>query len=79
MVYVFGGEDRGGRALSFVERYDAVSDTWSFSASVRNARHRRGACEVSGELFVNCGCGDYGGVLAIIEMYMYVHVLALDL
>ncbi len=59
-VYIVGGFDGVGRAVSTVEAYDTISDSWSSAASLPHALHHAGAASYEGKLYVVGGYFENG-------------------
>ncbi|XP_077988448.1 kelch-like protein 26 [Glandiceps talaboti] len=58
-LYVVGGQDSKGRILSSVERYDPVTNSWRYVASLSSARYSVSLASHRGKLFAVGGyCDD---------------------
>jgi kelch-like protein 17 (actinfilin)/kelch-like protein 20 len=67
-LYVLGGADADGDALSSVERYDPAKNAWEAVAPMSTARYDSAAAVVDGKLYVMGGMAD-GNALSSVERY----------
>lgn len=68
-VYAIGGVDGGGNALSSVERYDPIANTWSAMASMPTARSGLAACAVGDNIYAIGGRNTSGSPLTTVEVF----------
>jgi N-acetylneuraminic acid mutarotase len=70
IVYVVGGRDRSGNALSRVDAYRVATNTWSQVASLPSARaNPDGATMINGKLYVSGGTNRAGGATRTLFVY----------
>lgn len=50
-IYVAGGWDSSGRALSNVECYDPINDAWSVKGPMKYARRNFSIVELNGKMY----------------------------
>ncbi len=68
-VYVLGGQNANGQALTTVERYDAENDTWTTLPSMDIARFNASAAVLNDKIYVMGGQGNNSSVLQSVEVY----------
>jgi hypothetical protein len=68
-AYLMGGHVTGGRILSSMEQYDAISNEWIAAAAMGTARDSFGTCSIAGELYVAGGFSG-GQRVASVEKYV---------
>lgn len=69
LIYVVGGKDCTGRALSSVERYNSHMDSWETLPSLQTARTGAGVGVLAGMLYAVGGRHDSGYRLKTVECF----------
>jgi len=69
LIYVVGGKDELGQALSSMERYDPHKDVWQTMAPLKLARTGLGVGVAAGKLYAVGGRHDSGYRLKTVESY----------
>lgn len=68
-LYVIGGSDRFGRALSYGEAYDPASKTWTTIPPLPTPRSKAAIGSASGKLYVIGGVDSEEKILKVVEAF----------